>query len=111
MCDTCGCTQPDDAVRIASPNKKENHSHTHNHHTHKHGNGHDHHHHHHHENSHGKTISIETDILTRNNMLAERNRGYLEAKNIFTLNLVSSPGSGKTSLLERTLKEMKKASM
>jgi len=40
--------------------------------------------------------------------MAARNRGYFEAKQILTLNLVSSPGSGKTSLLERTLKDLKK---
>jgi len=40
-------------------------------------------------------------------MLAQRNRGYFEAKNILALNLVSSPGSGKTSLLERTLTDLK----
>jgi hydrogenase nickel incorporation protein HypB len=47
-------------------------------------------------------------VLARNNLLAERNRGYFEAKGILGLNLVSSPGSGKTSLLERTIKEMGK---
>jgi hydrogenase nickel incorporation protein HypB len=39
--------------------------------------------------------------------LAERNRGYFDAKNILALNLVSSPGSGKTSLLEKTLIDLK----
>ena len=39
--------------------------------------------------------------------MASRNRGYFEAKNIFALNLVSSPGSGKTSFLERTLSDLK----
>ncbi|MGI9547022.1 MAG: hydrogenase nickel incorporation protein HypB [Flavobacteriaceae bacterium] len=39
--------------------------------------------------------------------MAARNRGYFEAKNIFALNLVSSPGSGKTALLEQTLKNLK----
>jgi hydrogenase nickel incorporation protein HypB len=34
------------------------------------------------------------------------NRGYFEAKDIFVLNLVSSPGSGKTSILERTLQDL-----
>jgi hydrogenase nickel incorporation protein HypB len=53
------------------------------------------------------TIPVERDILARNNMLAERNRGYFEARNILTLNLVSSPGSGKTSLLERTINDLK----
>jgi hydrogenase nickel incorporation protein HypB len=56
---------------------------------------------------HKRTISVERDVLHENNLLAERNRGYFEAKNIFALNLVSSPGSGKTSLLERTLRDLK----
>lgn len=54
-----------------------------------------------------KVVNIEKDVLHENNLLAERNRGYLEAKNIFALNLVSSPGSGKTTLLERTLTDLK----
>jgi hydrogenase nickel incorporation protein HypB len=44
-------------------------------------------------------------VLAKNNLLAERNRGFFEAKSILALNLVSSPGSGKTSLLERTIRE------
>lgn len=106
MCDTCGCTQPDDAVKIASPKEVNDHSHSHEH-SHDHHHDHPHSHEHNHSHSHGTTISVETDILQKNNMLAERNRGYLEAKNIFTLNLVSSPGSGKTTLLEKTLTELK----
>ncbi len=52
----------------------------------------------------GKTlVDVERDILDKNNRLAERNRGYFEAKSIAAFNLVSSPGSGKTSILERTL--------
>ena len=39
--------------------------------------------------------------------MASRNRGYFDAKNIFALNLVSSPGSGKTAILERTLSDLK----
>jgi hydrogenase nickel incorporation protein HypB len=52
-------------------------------------------------------IDVEQDVLQENNLLAERNRGYLDAKEILAVNLVSSPGSGKTSLLERTLKDLK----
>ena len=48
-------------------------------------------------------IELEHDILDKNNRLAERNRGFFEARNILAINLVSSPGSGKTALLERTL--------
>ena len=94
------------------------HSHDHDGHTHTHdsfGNHHHHkddlaHNHHHddHSHSHGKEIEVEQDILGKNNLLAERNRGYFEAKNILALNLVSSPGSGKTSLLERTIKDLGK---
>jgi hydrogenase nickel incorporation protein HypB len=63
---------------------------------------------HHLNHSHGKNIvNVERDILHENNLLAERNRGYFEAKNILALNLVSSPGSGKTSLLEKTLTDLK----
>ena len=53
-----------------------------------------------------KEITLEQDILHKNNLLAERNRGYFLAKEILALNLVSSPGSGKTTLLERTLSEI-----
>jgi hydrogenase nickel incorporation protein HypB len=64
--------------------------------------------HHHEHHSHTKTVvDVEKDVLYENNLLAERNRGYFEAKNILALNLVSSPGSGKTSLLERTLTDLK----
>ena len=54
-----------------------------------------------------KVIEVEQDVLHHNEVMAARNRGYFEALNIFTLNLVSSPGSGKTALLERTLKDLK----
>jgi hydrogenase nickel incorporation protein HypB len=68
---------------------------------------------HHHEHSHAegeasrKTISIEEDILSKNNRLAAGNRALFTRQGIFTLNLVSSPGSGKTTLLERTLVDLK----
>ena len=52
-------------------------------------------------------IEVEQDVLQHNKVMAARNRGYFEALNIFCLNLVSSPGSGKTALLERTLKDLK----
>ena len=45
--------------------------------------------------------------MQHNDLMAARNKGYFEAKNIFALNLVSSPGSGKTSILERTLTDLK----
>ncbi len=66
-----------------------------------------HHHHHHHEDVGRKTISIEEDILAKNDRLAAGNRKLFAERGIFTLNLVSSPGSGKTTLLEKTLSDLK----
>lgn len=96
MCDTCGCSQPADAVTIKKPGE---HSHDHSHH---HGHNHDHDHHHHSS----RTIDVETDVLSKNNLIAQRNRGYFDAKNIAVFNFVSSPGSGKTTFLEQTIKKM-----
>ncbi len=62
---------------------------------------------HHHHPDEGIVVNLEQDILQRNNLLAERNRGYFEAKNLFCLNLMSSPGSGKTTLLEETIRRLK----
>jgi hydrogenase nickel incorporation protein HypB len=48
-------------------------------------------------------ISVGAAILTHNDRLAERNRGFFSGRGITALNLVSSPGSGKTELLAATL--------
>ena len=76
-------------------------------------NNHSHHHHHHHDDgshdhTHEKVIEIKKDILSSNQCLAERNRGYFDAKNIFAINIVSSPGSGKTTILEQTIERLKR---
>ncbi|MCD4696989.1 MAG: hydrogenase nickel incorporation protein HypB [Bacteroidales bacterium] len=99
-----------------SHDHEHDHDHSHSHEANSHSHDADHHHHHDghahehhhagHDHSHEKEIMVEQDILGKNNLLAERNRGYFEAKNILALNLVSSPGSGKTSLLEKTIKEL-----
>ena len=49
------------------------------------------------------TIDIEKKVLSENGRLAEALRNRFVENDIVALNLVSSPGSGKTSLLERTL--------
>lgn len=54
----------------------------------------------------GRKIAIETDILARNNRLAAGNRTMFAASKVFVLNLVSSPGSGKTTILEKTLRDL-----
>lgn len=98
MCGTCGCGE-DNQITFTKPGEASHHKHDH-------GHGHDHSHDHSHDHHH-KEIQLELDVLSKNNMLAERNRGYLEALDIQSLNLVSSPGSGKTSLLEKTITELK----
>ncbi|XBS71820.1 hydrogenase nickel incorporation protein HypB [Acerihabitans sp. KWT182] len=50
-----------------------------------------------------RMVDIEIDVLDKNNRLAEQNRRDFQSRNILALNLVSSPGSGKTSLLTQTL--------
>jgi hydrogenase nickel incorporation protein HypB len=53
-----------------------------------------------------RTIRFEQDLLAKNDLLAERNRGWFEGRGILALNLMSSPGAGKTTLLERTLADL-----
>ncbi len=53
-----------------------------------------------------RTLRIEEDLLAKNNRLAARNRDLFTTCQLLVLNLVSSPGSGKTSILERTLTDL-----
>jgi hydrogenase nickel incorporation protein HypB len=98
MCKDCGCSITD---------------HHHDHH------GHHHHHHHdHEEESHAhqhahetlhhnpqlndaKTISVISKILEKNDHEAAHNRQHFDAHGVLAINLMSSPGSGKTTLMER----------
>jgi hydrogenase nickel incorporation protein HypB len=48
-------------------------------------------------------ITVERKVLEKNDELAARNRELFRNGKVFAINLVSSPGSGKTSLVERTL--------
>ena len=52
-------------------------------------------------------ITIERKVLEKNDELARQNRAAFAQQNIFTINLVSSPGAGKTSLVEKTLETLK----
>jgi hydrogenase nickel incorporation protein HypB len=85
------------------------HGHAHGHHHH----GHDHHHHPHEGDDRphahgpdGEVIPLEQAVLSKNDKIAARNRGWFEGRGVLALNLVSSPGAGKTTLLERTIAEM-----
>ncbi|MGI8675708.1 MAG: hydrogenase nickel incorporation protein HypB [Nocardioidaceae bacterium] len=92
MCDTCGCSD-DSPARVTLPGRSQPHSHPHTHaHSHPHPPA-------------GRTIVIEQDLLAKNDELAAYNRGWLAERDMTALNLMSSPGAGKTSLLERTIRE------
>jgi hydrogenase nickel incorporation protein HypB len=113
MCQDCGCSDvPEEMVKI----------HFHDHfHDHLHDLAHDHIHPHDHEHPHTRdhqhehitlhndrrTISVTQSILSQNDRLAERNRGYFMARGMSVLNVLSSPGAGKTALLERTMTELR----
>ena len=132
-----GETTIDAGEGAKSPDKSgsiHDHGHAHGH---DHGHGHDHDqdhhrhdtHHHPHGHAHGadgsldfgageagvhvagqsqaRLIEIETSILSKNDQIAAANRQRLEAEGVVAVNLMSSPGSGKTSLLVETLKALK----
>lgn len=121
MCTTCGCGEgaraivTDLATGKVHPLGVPAHHHDHDHHHHDHGHAqhhrdhdHEHGHDHDHDHAHGHrtTVDLEQEVLAKNNRLAERNRGWLDGRNILALNLVSSPGAGKTTLLERSIRDL-----
>jgi hydrogenase nickel incorporation protein HypB len=88
------------------------HDHDHDHHDHIH-HGHAHHHHGEHQDTlrddparRAHLVSVEQDILGKNNALAAHNREHFNSHSVLALNLVSSPGAGKTSLLVATLQQL-----
>ena len=121
MCSTCGCSSNENGITLTKMGENhhthhhhDGHTHSHEHHHRDHSHSHEHHHEHGHEHNHGhhhhhdvNIVELEKDILHQNQLGAERNRGFFEALNIFAMNLVSSPGSGKTSLLEKTIADLK----
>jgi hydrogenase nickel incorporation protein HypB len=91
------------------------HDHDHSHsdgHSHAHNHNHDHRRDHDHTHDHvpgadARVVALETAILGKNDAIAARNRGWFEGRGVLALNFVSSPGSGKTALLEATIKALK----
>jgi len=111
MCKDCGCG--------GDPNVHSHngvvHSHAHTHgqeHAHPHAHPQEFPHEHTHEHvapvtSETRTVEIQQKILSRNDEQAERNREWLKAHGVVAVNLISSPGTGKTYLLERTLEGLR----
>lgn len=84
----------------------------HRHDGHEHGHDHDHEHGHDHEHSHGdhsgygtgrERVQILEDIFTENDLRAAENRALFDEHGVTAINMMSSPGSGKTALLRHAL--------
>jgi len=93
MCTDCGCSITDSVVAHSHGKEEQGHSHDH---------------HKAHETLHHnpqlndkKTIEIITKILDKNDHEAGHNRSHFDSHGVLAINLMSSPGSGKTALLEK----------
>jgi hydrogenase nickel incorporation protein HypB len=114
MCTNCGCSVVEEfTVRDRGYSHHHSHDLAHHHHHAEREDGGDLDLHHHHEeiistvpNDNHRHIEIAQSILSKNERLAERNRGFFMAKGLLVLNLLSSPGSGKTALIERMLEDL-----
>lgn len=133
MCTVCGCSSGN--VKIEGQTKDHTHDHSHDHshdhhdhshheHDNSHDHSHDHTHHHDHSDEHthdygqgpahahapglsqARMVQIEQNILSKNDEYASTNRAFFNERGILALNLVSSPGSGKTTTLCRTITEL-----
>jgi hydrogenase nickel incorporation protein HypB len=103
MCTTCGCGSDEVTVHGAAIAGDHHHHHPH-----------DEHHHHSRDAHHqpddareSRIVAVEQDLLARNDACAAANRRRFQEQGIFAVNLVSSPGSGKTALLVRTAEILK----
>ena len=70
MCTTCGCGNPHSHTHIDENGNVVTHTHDHGDHDHNHAHGH----------THSRTVSVEQDILARNNAIADKNRALFAAK-------------------------------
>ena len=52
-------------------------------------------------------MTIERKVLEKNDEIARQNRDLFRQNGIFAINMVSSPGAGKTSILEKTLEHLR----
>ena len=138
MCKECGCGLPGETPAGISagrePQAHSGHPHAHEH-DHSHGPDHEHgdHQHHSHEHDHPlpghehphehshshspaqegeveprRTVELRQAILEKNDRLAERNRGFFHARGLLVLNVLSAPGSGKTTFLRQTIRLLPK---
>ncbi|MCS6942260.1 MAG: hydrogenase nickel incorporation protein HypB [Geminocystis sp.] len=80
MCTDCGCSVTPQEVSINNQPVGGNNSHT---------------------------LHIHQSILAKNNHIAHHNREFFREKNIYVVNILSSPGAGKTTFIQRMLTDLK----
>ncbi len=81
MCDTCGCNITDGNRHLLTPPKGQT-------------------------NLGNTPAKILNNLLLHNDQQADTNRARFDSKCVLTINLMSSPGSGKTALLEATIRKL-----
>ncbi len=127
MCENCGCgSTAEDPISISARHDAQEQAHGHEHKPgNEHGHGHDHGHSHEASHSHfhsheaaapafsqaeaaeaRRTVEVRRAILDNNDRLAERNRGFFRARGLLVLNVLSAPGSGKTTFLRETVRTL-----
>lgn len=84
MCDTCGCNVTPGNQHLVEPGGKFSHS-----------------------ASGRESVEVLQNLLSENDHQASHNRQHFARHQVLALNLMSSPGAGKTSLLEATIKALK----
>ena len=111
LCNVCGCGSSD----IHHHHHDHDH-HTGHHHSHQHDEQEDANHFHFGSNDAGvsvagfspkQLVTIERNILDKNQAFADSNRLHFQQNGVLAINLLSSPGAGKTSLLVQTIENLK----
>jgi hydrogenase nickel incorporation protein HypB len=82
MCTKCGCSEVDSVVLHSATESHHPHEHT----------------------SLARTLEVRERLMSKNDRFARQNREIFQANNLLVLNILSSPGAGKTALIERMAK-------
>jgi hydrogenase nickel incorporation protein HypB len=94
-------------VTVSGHDHHDHGDHDHHHHDHDHDHDHSHHPHSHEPGAQERqTLELRHAILEKNDRLAERNRGFFRARGVLVLNVLSSPGSAKTTLIGETIRHL-----
>jgi hydrogenase nickel incorporation protein HypB len=88
MCENCGCAVTDESARATEHPERAAHPEPAAAH------------------AHAESVTVLRDLLSENDRIAGHNREHFDAHGVLAINLMSSPGAGKTALLERTIEAL-----